>query len=88
MWGEAASGVLEAAPRVTSEKVSSSVLRMEATTGQLMRYGWLARLAGDTEATSGALPSKATTSDQESAFFFRLLLRKHLLNEKKKQEAH
>lgn len=69
MWGEAASGVLEAAPRVTSEKVSSSVLRMEATTGQLMRYGWLARLAGDTEATSGALPSKATTSDQESAFF-------------------
>lgn len=40
MWEEATSGVLEAAPRITSGKVPSPVLREEAAAGQFRMHGW------------------------------------------------
>lgn len=83
MWEETASGVLEAAPRVTPEKVPSSFSTMDGGNHRAVHEGWaVAKLAGDTEATLGALPSETTMSGQESAFF-RLLLKKCLLNEKR-----
>lgn len=60
---------------------------MDGGNHRAVHEGWaVARLVGDTEATSGALPSEATTSGQESAFS-RLLLRKRLLNEKRNKKS-
>ena len=64
VWEEVASGVLKAAPGVTAEKVLSSVLRTEATTGHVHEVWVVARPAGDAGAISGALPSEAIMSGQ------------------------